>query len=278
MQEASNELPDILQVYFGGDIQIDDFILMHHPTIGEIVEYGETRFWSTFHQFCGNTTSMRVPLWKAGINWNKITDWELFASLCRLMPVEDTKIVFGDFDFQKLSPVEVTSETENEKELTSEEKKDIKPEIVLIDMDNPDVQINEAKYHKIMSYLRVMIHYFPKNEFTKSKLLAESIIDEELMNARAQQQVNESKGIKPKWRPSILFPVISGCVNNPGFKYSTNEILNMPIFQFFDSFHRLQVYSETQSLGVGRFMLVDLSGIDLAKELNWARDIYEDQK
>lgn len=72
------------------------------------------------------------------------------------------------------------------------------------------------------------------------------------------------------------FSLISGCVNHPAFKYKRVEVLDMPIFEFFDSVQRLRVYDNSAQLGLGRFMLIDTSSLDLNKELNWARDMYQE--
>lgn len=206
-EQSSDFLPDIMAIYSGGEIKIDDYITIYQPTIRQIIEYGENRFWTLVHQVCGNTTSMRVMLWQAGINWNKISDWDLFISMIRSIRQEDSEILFGDLDFTKFVPVPIIEEEEEELEQEKDEKdkKEKKPKVILIHFENPEIQIDEEKYNKIMSYLRIMCNFQPKKEFTKSKLTAESIIEEEIQNARAQERVNAAKGIKPKWQPSILF-------------------------------------------------------------------------
>lgn len=58
------------------------------------------------------------------------------------------------------------------------------------------------------------------------------MIDEDRMNA-AQRTEKET---------STLLPLVSACVNHPGFKYKLQELRQMGICEFMDSVQRLQVY------------------------------------
>ena len=40
---------DSLQLYFGDDYIINDYIVIHQPTIGEVVKYGEAKYFSMVH-------------------------------------------------------------------------------------------------------------------------------------------------------------------------------------------------------------------------------------
>lgn len=53
---------DILPIYFGDPIKIDEFITIKQPTIGQILEFGEKKFWQVANQLCANPTSMRLAL------------------------------------------------------------------------------------------------------------------------------------------------------------------------------------------------------------------------
>lgn len=50
-----------------------------------------------------NPTSCRVKLWDNGIDWNKITDYDLFLSTWKVILEYDTSIMFGDLDFSSLN-------------------------------------------------------------------------------------------------------------------------------------------------------------------------------
>ena len=246
---------DILKIYFGDEIKVDDFITIHQPTIGEILDYGEFEFWGLANQLCGNTTSMRLPLWEAGIDWCEISDYELFISFATSLPLEKTQIFFGDLDFTKFRGIQ------------KEDK------IILINEDNPEIQIDEDTYNVIVGYLRIICNIYPKVEKAKGKFTKESIIEEERMN----QEIEAKKHAKDKWQPSLLFPLISAALNHPGFKYKKKELKEVGIVEFMDSIKRLQIYESTISLMSGMYSgMLDTSKINLDKELNWTRDLYND--
>lgn len=246
---------DILKMYFEKDYYVADNIKIHQPTIGEIIDFGESRFWNMITAFCANPTSVRLELWNQGIDWNEVDDFELFISLTTSFPIENTSIIFGDIDFTKFNPIK-----------TDDGK------LVIVNMAKPEIQIDEEIYRRLVRYLRVMFNIHPKVEKAKNQATKEAIIFEEEMNLK----IALKKAEKEIWQKSMLFPLISAALNHPGFKYKKKELEEVGIVEFMDSIKRLQVYESTTSLMTGMYMgMVDLKGMDLTKELNWARDIYD---
>jgi len=72
---------------------------------------------------------------------------------------------------------------------------------------------------------------------------------------------------------SSLLPLISSCINHPGFKYNLNELREVNFVQFMDSVQRLQIYESTSALLKGAYSgFCDTSKID-KDEFNFMRDI-----
>lgn len=246
---------DIMKMYFGEDYSPCEGIVIHQPTLGDIIEYGENRFWTTISMLCANPTSMRLELWRAGIDWNELEDFSLFSILIKGMNKSETSIIFGDLDLTKFKPVCI------------DEK------IVLVNTDDAMIQIDEDAYDRLVGYLRTMFNIHPKVEKAKNKATKEAIIFEEEQNLKIQLKKQE----KERWTHSLLFPLISAAINHPGFKYKKSEVKEMGIVEFMDSVQRLQVYENVTSLMTGMYMgMVDTSKLDMSKELNWARNLYED--
>lgn len=247
---------DILKMYFGEDYWVADKIKIIQPTIGNIIEYGESKFWTVVSTLCANTTSMRLELWHNGYDWNKLSDFELFISIVSTLPPEYTEILFGDLDFTKFRCVE-----------NSEDK------LVMVYMPDPTIQIDEGVYNRLVDYLRIMFDIHPKVEKTKSKITKEILIQADETNLKIALE----KQKKNKWNKSTLFPLISAALNHPGFKYKKNELKEVGIVEFLDSVKRLQIYESTTSLMTGMYMgMIDTKNMNLSKELNWTRDIYEE--
>lgn len=247
---------DILKMYFGEIYWVTDKISISQPTIGDIIEFGETRFWNVASMLCANPTSLRLMLWENGIDWNNISDFELFTMLVRNFDINDTRLLFGDLDFTKFKTIQ-----------NSEGKK------VLIYMPDPTIQIDEDIYNRLVGYLRVMLDIHPKVEKAKGKYTKEAIIFEEEMNLKNELK----KQKKEKWQKSALFPLISAALNHPGFKYKKSELKEVGIVEFMDSVKRLQLYESVTSLMTGMYMgMIDLKKVNLKEELNWTRDLYSD--
>ena len=80
---------DELKIYRGSDIYITDKIKIKQPTIGQIEEFGEQRYFSAVL----NLTSVGVDLiWhltEMGIDFTKISDYDLFCKV--IVPLVSSK-------------------------------------------------------------------------------------------------------------------------------------------------------------------------------------------
>lgn len=250
----SNDI-DFLKMYFEVPYNLTDKITIHQPTIGGILEYGERDFFTMLNAFIGNPTMYRLPLWKMGIDWNKVNDFELFATLVSKETVDRTSILFGDIDFTTFQRYQVN---------LPDQKEDDPKEIIFYSKDQ-DVEITEDTYNKMALYLRTMFNIFPKVERAKGRATKESIIWEDEENLKLRKDDNSS---------SILLPLVSGCLNHPGFKYKKHELIEVGIYEFMDSVQRLQVYENTTALLKGMYSgMIDTKGIK-KEEFDFMRDIY----
>lgn len=248
---------DPLQMYFGEPYvipsEVANDITIYEPTIGDILTFGEKKFYSTLNTFVTNPTSNRVMLWDNGLDWNKLSDFDLFLMLYKSLQEDSAKLLFGEIDFTKFNLNKISS-GESEDEVS----------FVLYNQEQ-NYLIDEKTFNTMSAYLRTMFNIFPKVEKAKGKTTKEWMI----MEDRQEMKRNKDKEYK-----SNLLPLISSCVNHPGFKYKTSELKEIHIMEFMDSVQRLQVYESTTALLQGRFSgMIDTSKID-DKEFNFMRDIY----
>ena len=91
---------DKLRMYFGEDYTINN-ITISVPTIGDILEVGETRFYQSLSPFLNNPTSIRVFLYDTfHKDWNKTKDIEVFYIMYQLVQdKEPLNLIFKDFNF-----------------------------------------------------------------------------------------------------------------------------------------------------------------------------------
>lgn len=267
--ESQNLLDfDELKLYFGEDYYPTNKIKITQPTIGTILEYGDVKYYSMINSICGNPTMFRLQLWKMGINWNKITDFELFSMMIKGFTPNETSSLFGDLN---LSWFEGFHDSEKDCNILVYIPRDEQgnPKDIRTISDDDMIIIDEIVYIKIVEYLRYMFNIHPKVERAKNKATAEAMIWEEEENLKVQQIKNKDNKIEK----STLLPMISAALNHPGFKYKKNELKEIGIYEFMDSIQRLQIYESTRALMSGMYSgFVDTKGIN-KEEFNFMRSI-----
>lgn len=224
---------DLLKLYFGEDYIVNDRITIHQPSIQNIIDIGETNFYATIAPFTTNPTAFRVQLDDLGIDWNDITDFELFALLIKTISLNNTKIFFDDIDFHSFDLVAKNIETENGIE-----------QIPILYSEKHDMEIDEETYLKIRKYLCYMFNVTLEEEHVKSKSLRKEIL--------AKARADNAKRLAEQ-KSSSLVEMISFALNHPGFKYKKNELRDICYIEFIDSIKRLQIYESTRALMQGNY-------------------------
>lgn len=245
---------DRLRLYFGCDYVMKNGIIIRQPTIGEILDCGERKFFTSINTFISNPTSYRLPLWEVGIDWNKISDFDLFCMLYQTIDSGVSQLIFPDTDFSEFKLYGKTVDGQEQE----------KPEVVLY---NGIMEIDSDCYLEFSQYLRIMFGIFPKTEHAKGRATKEALMDEERMKLDNMKKLGTDK------YTSTLLPLISSCINHPGFKYNLQELKDIGICQFMDAVERLQVYESTTALLKGMYSgFCDTSKIN-KNEFNFMRDL-----
>lgn len=249
---------DRLRMYFGDPYTIDfedlrGAITIYSPTIGDIMEIGEKKFYQTLMLLITNTTANKLMLWEAGIDWNEISDFELFSMFIKTVDSDICKLLFGDLDLTKFERM----------------GKQVDDEQVLV-LYNPeaDVEINELAYFHISQYLRTVFNIFPEEKLTKSGYLKEWYIRQEKM-----QKERDNKKDKQSDYSSVLQAQISSFICHPGTKYKLHELKEVGVCEFFDTLQRLQIYESATALMKGMYSgFVDTKHIK-PEEYNFMREL-----
>ena len=76
---------DELKIYRGSDIYITDKIIVTQPTIGQIEEFGEQKYFSGVCTLTSVGVDMIYQLTELGIDFTKISDYELFIKVISQM-------------------------------------------------------------------------------------------------------------------------------------------------------------------------------------------------
>ena len=246
---------DKLKMYFGEPYTIDcgeicNNLVVKQPTIGDILQFGETEFYQTLNIFICNTTMYRYPLWQMDIDWNVISDFDLFCIMYTGIDHDASQIIFDGIDFSKF-----------EKRIRV---KDDKEELVLFNEES-NVLIDENVHNHFSQYLRNVFNIFPEEKFTSDPIMKEWFIK------RDKRQLEIDKEAK-KIKSFSIQPIISACINHPGFKYKLHDLYNVGVCEFYDSVKRLQIYESSTALMKGMYSgFIDTSKIDM-ENVNFMRD------
>lgn len=250
---------DELKMYFGKPFDVGNGMTIYQPTIGQILNIGEEDFYSMLYTFVGNPTMFRLQLWDLGVDWNKITSYDLFKNTVTSINKNVSDLLFGDVDFSGFALYGKNIEQTND---------DGETEIIQIPTlynKDADIEISQEDYTLISEYLQTMFNVHPKVEKAKGRATKEAIIEEDRMNLAMRQ--------KEKQSGSTLLPLISSCVNHPGFKYKLNELEDVGICFFMDSVQRLQVYESSTAVMKGMYSgFVDGSKIK-PDNYNWMKSL-----
>ncbi len=240
---------DELRMYFGEDYRINDYITVHTPTVGEIVAFGEQNYYSVVSSLTAIPSDMKSALFDMGIDYEKISDFELFYILTRGFTPDMTKLLLGSLDLSKMI---LCKDTLTEK-------------FFMTDQDTGE-KLDELAYLKLVGYLRKLHGFKPKIERAANKVTKKILIRLD----REKRKKNEGKRYE-----SQLKPLISAMMRYPGFKYKSSELKECSIYEFMDTVQGAQIYVVSTSLLTGSYSgMIDTSKIN-KKEFDWMRSADE---
>lgn len=242
---------DELKIYRGEDFVVSDYITIHQPTLDEICRYGEREYYSMVYQLTSTPQSMKAQLWDMGVDYTKISPFELFYSiLYHLFPQEKTSILFGDLDFTKFQVLQ---------------RKDNGDTLLHQIIHNEEVIIDEYTYNVIMDYLR-QVHDIVKDEKRPANETTKMLLIED---AREEYERNKQKEYH-----SQLKNLVSSMVNCDGFKYNHSQVWDMKINAFMDSVKRISKIKNAELLlqsGYSGFG-INLKAVN-KKQLDWLGEL-----
>lgn len=234
---------DKSKMFLGFDYVINDKLTLRNPSIREVVEFGEDRYFSIVHTLASIPSDFKSRLWDSGIDYESISDFDLFIMLTRGMTPKDTKLVFGDLD---LSKFKVENSTQNGNAI----------------LKNGDIIIDEHIYIDIVSYLRGMHNITPKIERSSNSHVKHILIEEDRTNIKMRMA---------KEHEPFLYNLLVSMINTEEFKYNSKDVLDISIYEFLESVSQIQHKKHACSLVQGSYSgMVDMSKIK-KKDLSWIR-------
>lgn len=212
------------------------------PTVGEILE-DEFTYYSIVSSLTASPFQYMVQLDDMGIDFTKVSDYELFKMLFIIYTKSDLSILFGDLD---ISDFGVYKGKSNDTFLYS---------------PSNSIEINEKVYNNLVNVIRKInllekVNYKPGNESARKYLLEKE---------RKKQKRNAQKKQEP-----YLEKLVIALVNTSEFPYDYDSCMNLSIYRFNQSFKQIQHKIAFDNTMVGVYAgTVDTSKLSNKDILSW---------
>ena len=271
---------DELKIYRGSDIRITDKIIVTQPTIDQIIEFGEKRYFSAVHTLTGVGADFKWQLWDYfGIDYTQIDDFELFKKMiCVLLSSKKKvykelkenpeqyeehikKMTDEDWDELLFNPISLVLKDIDFADF-EEYESDKNNETILYDKEH-GITIDRFVYARMVDAVR-KIHGFkrnnqlPANDITKMDLIDDAR-DDAMMASRKEYK-------------SVLKPLISALAVKTG-QLGSESIWNTKVNMFFDAIKRINKIQDAELLLQGAYSgFASLKNVP-KERLDWTGDI-----
>ena len=256
---------DRLKLLRGRPIKISDLLTIYQPTLGQIEEVGEQKFFNTVWLMCSCAWDMPSTFADAGIDFMSVPDWQFFIQTIYSFDIEDTRLIFGDLDFKKLTPMNYQKNDD-----------DTEPQIVLVNaepmiVNNIEYQpaqyiFTEELYHQMIPYVREMIGFSHKGRKAANKATAKILI----MDDRRNRERHKNDQYESMFHNGIIT-----LVNTEEFPYTYETVFEITMYQFTKSLIQIQGKKNACAMLQGSMSgFVDTSKIPSSR-FDWT---YSDEK
>ena len=232
----------VVKLLYSEQYPVNEHISIRIPTVGEVIEH-ENEYYGMVSLIVAMPIDMMAPLDEMGIDFTKITDYELFLITFNMIRGQDTSMIFGDLDLSKFAL----------------EKNQENGMVILRDSVN-GIVIDRGVYERICGAVR-RIHNIKKDRRKPANEAAKKFMLE-----RAKAKIKRSAS---KANDSPLEDQIIALVNTEQFGYSFEEVKALTIYQFNESVRQIikKINYANKMYGVyaGTVSAKDLN----QKELNW---------
>lgn len=271
---------DDLKIYRGSDVRITDKITVIQPTLDQIIEFGEGKYFNAVHSLTGVGADFKWQLWDYfNIDYTTIDDFDLFKKLIRLSlssrkhiynelknnpeKYEEQIKTMTDEDWEELlfNPLSLTLKDIDLADF-EEYESDKNQETILYDKEH-DITIDRFVYARIVDAVRKIHGFKRNNEIPANEITKMDLIDD----ARDDAMMASKKPYK-----SVLKPLISALAVKTG-QLGSESIWNTKINMFFDSIKRINKIQDAELLLQGAYSgFASLKGVDKTR-LDWAGEI-----
>lgn len=94
-------MDEMKYLVFGDDFVTSNGIVVHNPTISEINDFGVFNYLALVNLIIMRPYDDMVNLWEQGIDYEEVSDYEMFVRNVLGLDQSISKLFFGDLNFQE---------------------------------------------------------------------------------------------------------------------------------------------------------------------------------
>lgn len=231
-----------INLLYRHEYPINENIKIYIPTVGEVLD-NEDDYYSMITTFTAMPIDLMLELDDMGIDYTKITDYELFLLLFPGFKQGNTSLIFSGLNLDNFSL-----------DFNKESKMPI-----LIDHES-GVVIDKGIYWQVAATLRKINHLKKNNRKPANDEAKKYMLERARIKRNRHKKTSSVSNIEG---------LIVALVNNCNFKYNFNETLGLTIYQFNESLQQLIKKDSYDNLMHGVYSgTVDAKKLN-KDELNW---------
>lgn len=211
------------------------------PSVGEIL-YDEKNYYSLISILTATPYQYMVQLDDIGLDYTKVTDYELFKILFPICAQSDMSIIFGNQNFSDLCYM-------------------VENDIQVLYSPSNNLIINELVYNDLVETIR-KIHLIKRENYKPGNETARKYL---LKKERKKQQRESRRKYEPFFEDQVV-----ALVNTSEFPYDYDSCMNLSIYRFNRSFVQIKHKIDFDKLMIGVYAgTVDTSKMTNKDCLSW---------
>ena len=200
------------------EVEITPKLKIRVPTVGEVLDQ-EDAYFTLISVLTSSPFQFMVQLDDMGIDYAKITHYDLFLIFFPSIAQTDISILFGDIN---TSDFGLYFNNENQTRV--------------IYSPSQDIVIDELVYNQMATLIRKMNHLKKDNRKPANETAREYLLERE----RTKLKRAERRRKRRDYTESEFEKLVVALVNQDNFKYDYDSVQNLSIYNFYQSFKQIQ--------------------------------------
>jgi hypothetical protein len=237
---------DDLSLLKGLGFKLNDKITLKHPTLNDIIEFGEENYFRIVHLFCTQPHDAMVFLDDIGVDYEQIDAYDLFIMMFQSYNYSnELKWFMGIDDFLLCQ--------NNQNQM-----------LCLYNKQN-DFVLDKLSYHQIADYIRKINFINPQYKFNPANSITKKKIIEQERKKLKRQKNKEFKSVFKNQVSALVWG------NTSGVNYT--NVWDLYVYQINDGLMRLNKIKNYDKVMNGYYFgTVDLKQLN-KEEIDWLSDI-----